>query len=113
MRNIGDFIRKEKAYLIFFYTLGFVLVSQRMLLDYQGSEQFLFMDWVTDSIVGTWITYEDEAKLGILCDGFRNYGDRTISNHYTQSAILLPSIFVASCWVVVSYVNSFFKRITP
>ena len=128
MRNIVDFIRKYKKSLIVLYVLSFVVVIMIMLNNQNHGNLFLFfVDWIWDNTIIVHYRYVEYYPCGSIlssCFGSSALVNSGISgglnvpeisvinNHYIQSSIALPSIFIACCWVILSYVSSFLKRVT-
>ena len=128
MRNITNFIKKQKTNLILFYILGFILVVLMILFSLEkGSEANIMLKPGMTSIV---ITHISDGYSSSGCFGFYNsrrgntidnppnvdlFGSTELTynyNHYTQSAIMLPSIFIACCLIILYDVSSYLKRIT-
>lgn len=85
----------------------------------------VFVEWVEHTVFThyRYVEYFPRSRA-ILSDCFGHYpimnsgvsGGFNVSeasivnNHYILSSIMLPSIFIACCWIMMSYVVSFFKR---
>ena len=119
MRNIANLIKNYKKPLMIFYIVGFIFVLMIILLNNEVLGEPLVAKWIGNSTVTNHFT----ESSPVLFDCFRGIRPELMidhpslfktanfnNNHYTQSAIMLPSMFIACCWIMLYNFSSFLKK---
>ena len=117
MRNIANLIKNYKKPLMIFYIVGFIFVLMIILLNNEVLGEPLVAKWIGNSTVTNHFT---EAPVYSCFRGIRPelmIDDPSLfktanfnNNHYTQSAIMLPSMFIAFCWIMLYNFSSFLNK---